>query len=333
MVESHRIPVMKVLVTGGTGFLGSHLVDRLLRDRETEVYALVRNPGKARWIPDSPNLHILVGNLFDVPRLPPGLSTVFHLAGLTKTFKPSAYYTVNQAGTASLFRALGALAEAPRVIHASSLAAGGPSVDGRPRREADPPSPVSPYGLSKLEAEREASKHGGRFPLVILRLGAVYGPRDEDFLAYFRWVQRGLLPLFGRTPRPLSLCYVQDAVTALLVAAEAARAPGETFNVASPVPATWREIGETAARLLGRKAIPVRIPLWAIFAVCACAEGISRLSRRATPLNFSKYQDARPESWVADVDKARQLLGFEARTPLSEGLSETLDWYVRNAWL
>jgi nucleoside-diphosphate-sugar epimerase len=331
--KSHTIPDMKVLVTGGTGFVGSHLVDRLLEDPDTEVHALVRNPAKTRWLEGRGRVRFLEGDILNVPELPSGLSVVFHLAGLTKTHKSSEYYTVNQAGTASLFRALAGLAEAPRVVHVSSLAAAGPSSPGRPRREDDPPRPVSPYGISKLRGELEALGFKDRVPLAVLRIGALYGPRDEDFLDLFRWVRRGVLPLFGRRKKSLSLLHVRDAVRAILLAAGTGAPSGEIFNIADAGLATWDEMGETAARILGRKVVRVRIPDWAAFLGCAAADGVGRLRGRATTLNLGKYEDMKPDNWTADVRKARELLGFESRISLEEGLRETLDWYARNGLL
>jgi len=324
---------MKVLVTGGTGFLGSHLIDRLLEDPATEVHALVRNPAKTRWLPGGVRLRILEGDLHRVPTLPDGLSVVFHAAGLTKATRSSDYYTVNEGGTASLFRALAAGAASPRVVHLSSLAAAGPSSPGRPVKEDDPPRPVSPYGLSKLAAEREALAHKDRFPLAVLRVAAVYGPRDEDFLDFFRVIRRGVLPLYGRRPKTLSLCYAGDVVEAVLLAARAALPSGEVLNIAHPKPASWEELGETAGRLLGRKLVRVRVPSWAAFLASAASTAVAGLRRRPAALNLSKYKDMQPDHWEADVARARRVLGFEARVSLEDGFRETLDWYVANGLL
>jgi nucleoside-diphosphate-sugar epimerase len=192
---------------------------------------------------------------------------------------------------------------------------------------------VSPYGRSKLLAEAEALKWKDRFPLVILRPAAVYGPGDEDFLDFFRLIGRGILPLYGRRRKSLSVCAASDAVAAMVLAAGADVASGEVFNVAHPEPATWEELGGTAARILGRKAVRIRVPPWTAYAVCAVSDGLGRLRRRPTALNLSKYRDMLPDAWEADVTKARRVLGFEARVPLEEGLRETLGWYVRNGRL
>jgi len=319
---------MRVLVTGGTGFLGSHLIDRLLEDPEAEVFALVRDPSRPRWLEGNDRVRLLAGDLMNVPPLPAGLDCVFHLAGLTKTLKSSEYYTVNQGGTASLLRALEGQSGPLRFVHLSSVAAGGPSTPRRPVREEDPPRPVSPYGESKLLAEGEALKYKGRFSVVILRAAAIYGPRDEDFLEYFRWMKRGILPLVGHRLKLLSLCYVRDVIRAISLASRADVAGGEVFNIADPRVYSWEDIGGTVAGLLGKKLVHVHIPHWTAFLASAASEGIGRLGGGAHALNVSKYKQMKPDCWVVDVHKAREGLGFETRFSLDEGLGQTIAWYL-----
>jgi nucleoside-diphosphate-sugar epimerase len=326
--ESHTIRVMRALVTGGTGFLGSHLVERLLEEPEAEVYALVRDPSKLRWLEGIDRVRLLIGDLQNVPALPAGLGCVFHLAGLTKTLKSNAYYTVNRDGTANLLRALEGQSCPPRFVHLGSIAAGGPSAPRRPVREEDAPHPVSPYGESKLMAEAEILKYKDRFPVVTLRAAAVYGPRDEDFLEYFRWMKRGILPLVGPGQKSLSLLYVRDAIRAILMAAKPGVPSGEIFNIADPGIYTWEDIGRTVANLLGKKLIRIHFPLWTAYLASAASEGIGRFGGGAHALNISKYKQMKPDGWLVDVGKARQGLGFESRFSLGEGLGETIAWYL-----
>lgn len=326
--ESHTIRVMRVLVTGGTGFLGSHLVDRLLEEPGTEVYCLVRNPSKLRWLQGNKRVRLLAGDLQNLPSLPTGLGGVFHLAGLTKTLKASEYYTVNREGTANLLRALDGQSRHPRFVHLGSIAAGGPSAPRRPVCEGDPPRPVSPYGESKLLAETEVFKYKDRFPVVTLRASAIYGPRDDDFLEYFRWMKRGILPLVGHGERTLSLLFVRDAVRAVLLAARPEVPSGEVFNIADSRVYTWTDIGRTVAGLLGKKLVRVRLPLWTAYLASAASEGIGRIGGGTSALNVSMYKQMKQYGWVADVRKARQGLGFESRFSLEEGLGETIAWYL-----
>ena len=324
---------MKVLVTGGTGFIGRHLLDHLRSREDIETFALVRDPRRLEERREGPGFRVLRGDLFAIPPLPSGLDVVFHLAGVTKSADAKDYYTVNAEGTASLVRSLLAQGLRPRLVHLSSLAAGGPSALERTVREDDPPRPVSPYGESKLRAEEEVLKCRGELRVAILRVAAVYGPGDEDFLTYFRYIRKGFLPLIGRRPRSLSLCYVGDAVRAMDLCARAETAAEGVFNIADPTPYSWEDLGRAAAAVLGKKLVPLRVPMRAFGSAAAIAETWSRVTGKPTPLNRSKYRDARQYGWVADVRKARDVLGFEARTALDEGIKETIEWYVRNGKL
>jgi nucleoside-diphosphate-sugar epimerase len=319
---------MRVLVTGGTGFLGSHLVESLLEDRGCDVYALVRDPSKPRWLEGIEGVHFLAGDLGNLPGLPAGLDCVFHLAGLTKTLRPSEYYTVNRDGTANLLRALEDQRERLRFIHLSSLAAVGPSSPGRGVREDDPPRPVSPYGQSKLEAETEVLKYRDRFSVVLLRAAAIYGPRDEDFLEFFRWIKRGIRPVLGRR-KTLSLVYVRDAVRACRLAAAPGRPSGEIFNIADPHSFSWEDIGSVAASFLGKKPVPLRLPLWSAYLASVASEGVGRLLGGGNALyNVSKIKQMKPDGWVADARKARREMCFETVFSLEQGLGETIAWYL-----
>lgn len=319
---------MRVLVTGGTGFLGSHLVERLLDEPGSEVYALVRDPSRPRWLEGLRGVRLLAGDLANVPALPAGLDAVYHVAGSTKTLRSNAYYTVNRDGTANLLRALEGRSGRPRFVHFSSLAAVGPSAPGQPVREDDPPRPISHYGESKLLAEREVLRRKDDLPVVLLRLGAVYGPRDVDFLEYFRWIKRGVRPILGRR-KSMSLVYVRDAVRAALLAGRADLPSGEILNIADPKPCGWEDIGRITAGILGKKPVGVHLPLWTAYLATAASEGVGRLIGTESNLwSFDKIKQMKPDAWVADVGKAREALGFEILFTLDQGLGETIAWYL-----
>jgi nucleoside-diphosphate-sugar epimerase len=319
---------MKILVTGGTGFLGSHLVERLVEAGGTEVFALVRDPSRLRWLEGLEGVRPIAGDLRSVPALPSGLTCVYHLAGLTKTHKPDDYYTVNRDGTANLLRALESQTERLRFVHLSSLAAVGPSTGRRGVSEDDPPRPISEYGDSKLQAEAEVLRYRDRYSVVLLRAGAIYGPRDEDFLEYFRWIKRGVQPLLGKR-KALSLVYVRDAVRAAVLAGDPRRPSGEIFNIADPKPCGWEDIGRVTASLLGKKTVSLRLPLWTAYLASAASEGLGRVFGTGSALyNVSKFKQMKPDGWVADVGKARRELGFETHFTLDQGLGETIAWYL-----
>jgi len=322
---------MNVLITGATGFIGSHLLDALAAT-DAAIYALVRDP--ARLPAESARrVHAITGELADVPRLPARPDVVYHLAGLTKALNSKDYYTVNAKGTASLLDALDRQGFRPKVVILSSVAAGGPSERDSRRKESDPPDPVTPYGESKLGAEREALARADRFPIVLLRIAAVYGPRDPDFLGLFRAAERGIVPSVGFKKRLLSLCYVRDGVRALLRAAEVTVPSGEILNIAGPEACTMTELGQMAGGFLGRRSRKIVLPPGLAYAAVLASEFLSTLARKPSPINRDKYRDFRQAGWVVDVGKARDRLGFTADTALEAGVRETIAWYLENGWL
>ncbi len=322
---------MRVFLTGATGFIGNHLVNLLLA-RGMEIYSLVRNPAKASWA-DRKGVHLLTGDIFRIPALPSGVDIVYHLAGKTKAHHASDYYTVNKDGTASLFRALEAAGVRPRrVVHLSSLAAAGPSHSDSGVRESDPPRPVTPYGRSKLQAEEIALHYKNRFPVVIVRACAIYGPGDTDWLDFFRWVNRGILPRV-QARKLVSICYVKDLVEALELCGTKDLASGEIINIADPRPYTWEELGIAAGRALGKRLRRITLPMAFFYLAAALSEMQSRVRGKPGIFSRDKYIDLKQPGWVANVDKARQLLSFETRFDLDTGLQETMAWYREKNFL
>jgi nucleoside-diphosphate-sugar epimerase len=326
----HKIGTMRAFVTGGTGFIGSHLVDLLLA-RDVEVYALVRNPEKERTLLNN-KVRVLKGDLFSIPALPAGLDFVFHLAGKTRSLKSADYYTVNRQGTASLFRALLSLKERPKVVMLSSQAAAGPSDGHRPILESDPPRPITDYGKSKLLAEEEALKFKNQLPLTIIRASAVFGPLDRDFLAYFKMATRGILLSFSERKEG-SVIYVKDLAEALLLCARTGLPSGEIFNIADTRPYSWEDLGKAAAATLGKKCRRIRIPNGLIYLFSLLSEASYHLTRNPGLFNRDKYRDLIQPGWLMDVRKASQILAFKPRYSLERAVEETMAWYIAQKWL
>jgi nucleoside-diphosphate-sugar epimerase len=321
---------VKAFLTGGTGFIGTHLTNLLLA-RGWEVYVLARKPDKASALREKEVSH-LRGDLFSIPALPAGLDVVFHLAGKIRSLNSADYYTVNQEGTASLFRSLGRLQNRPKVILLSSQAAAGPSLDGRPVKESDPPRPVTPYGWSKLRSEQEALRCRDEFQITIVRACSVYGPQDRDFLTYFKLVARGLLIGF-REEKTASLIYVKDLAEALVLCAGTPLPSGEILNIADSRPYTWDELGTAAAAALGKTCRKVKLPKGAFYLLSLLYEAGYHLTRKPGAFNRDKYRDLVQPGWLMDVGKATELLSFRPRYSLEKAMRETISWYVAEGWL
>src|SRR5574340_25657 len=203
---------MRALVTGATGFVGSHLAERLVGEG-WQVRCMVRRTSSLRWLP--PGVETVYGELASgegVGEAVHGADAVFHVAGVTKARRAAEFYEGNVRATANLLEAAG---DVPRFVHVSSLAAAGPGAD---LSEDNPPRPVSDYGRSKLEAEKLA-----RGRAVIIRPPVVFGPRDTDVLQIFRAVNRGRMVRIGRRDSFFSFIYVKDLAEALAARSEERR--------------------------------------------------------------------------------------------------------------
>lgn len=314
-----------VLITGATGFIGGHLAERL-RARGLAVTALVRDPGRGRIL-ERLGVRLLHGELDSRPTLPDDLDAVFHLAGKTRAIRTEDYYTVNRKNTASLLETILDQGRRPRFVFLSTMAAGGPSIPGRPRREDDPSDPVSEYGRSKLEGEREVVALKDNLPVSVVRVGPVYGPRDPGFLDYFKFIRRGLLLSFGRRPRCMSVCYIDDLVDGLIAAAESRAGSGEVYQIGDPTPCSFEDIGRIAARILGVRTHRLILPLPFLSAAVFASELIRPITRKPGIANRDKYAEYKQPNWVLEFSKARTGLGFEAAWGLEEGLVRTIAWY------
>lgn len=322
---------MKAFVTGGSGFVGSHLIEALLAEG-VEVFALLRDPRKPGWLQGLP-VNVLEGNLFSLPPLPRDLDTVFHLAGVAKTSREADYYTVNHLGTASLLASFESRGLKPCFVYVSTTSAGGPSSGGTLRHESDLPSPVSPYGRSKLLGEREALRRSRSLPVTVLRPGFVFGPRDKDFLTLLKIIDFGFIPLLRGIPVRASGIYIKDAVRALLRFLRPPVRSGEIYNIAASPPLELEAFSRTLAALLGRKAKAIRLSRRAAGLFTAAAGLASRIRGARQSLNSSFTREALHGDWAVDVNKAARELGFRAATPLDEALAETVAWYRLRGWL
>ncbi len=325
---------MKVLVTGGTGFIGSHLIEALLQ-KGTQVRCLLRKSSDLKWIKDLP-IECAFGDCRDQASLKEavkGVDFVFHSAGITKAVKEETFFEVNAYGTENLIQAC--LQHNPHLrkfIYVSSQAAAGPNPNGNRKKETDDCRPVSPYGQSKRMGEELALSHAHKLPLLILRPSAVYGPRERDIYFFFKLLSRGIHLCPSDLDQHLSLCYVQDAVRAILLAAEA-KAQGETFFVSDGQDYSIEKIGDAFVQALGTRAFRLCIPKWVLVGIASFSEYLSRVSQKPPLINKGKVEEMVQKNWVCDIAKATTVLDYVPDTTLSRGARLTVDWYRKENWL
>ncbi|MEE9288259.1 MAG: NAD-dependent epimerase/dehydratase family protein [Bacteroidota bacterium] len=327
--------VLRALVTGATGFIGSHLVEHLLQKGWT-VRCLLRSSSNPRWLKGLP-VEIVQGDYFNRKTLQPSLEGsdyVYHAAGLTKAKAKQDYYRANHAVTRNLLEATKEFnPEIRRFVYISSLSCVGPSTNGTPVDESAPLRPITTYGKSKMEAELECHRSMDSLPITIVRPAAVYGPKDTDIYEFFRNVSRGILPTVGFTDRLISLVHVRDVVQTIVLAAENERSTGETYFSSNEEPCSWMEVGKLTAKVMGKKIVRIPVPKALVFAVAALAEFGALFSDKAPLINLEKAKEIVQSGWICSVEKARNELNYRQQVSLEDGIRETVEWYRENGWL
>lgn len=211
----------KVLITGATGFIGSHTAEHFL-SKGVSVRCLVRRHHKSLgWI-EKKDVEVQRGDLSEpgcLDELLHGIDTVIHVAGITKAKSPAEYYQGNVQSTQNLLDAAVRSGAIQKFCYVSSQTVIGPSPTGRPLTESDPCHPITNYAKSKLEAEHRCHQAMDKIPIVILRPSAVFGPRDKDVLEIYRFVELGIRPVLGSSQKTLSLVYGPDLADAIYQAA------------------------------------------------------------------------------------------------------------------
>ena len=314
--------------------MGSHILDSL-HEHRLPAAVLLRSTSPTEFLSDHlANTDVRQGSIQDIKSLlqaTTGVTHVIHCAGATKALRPSDFHNANHQGTLNLIQAVNQAPGVERFLHISSLAVTGPATATNPADEDWPPRPVSEYGRSKLAGE-EAVRQQCRVPYTILRPPAVYGPRDKGFLSMFKAVKHHLRPRPSKT-QALSLVYAKDLAEAVVACLLNPRTAGKTFFVASPEVTTGRKMADEIALQMNRWTVPCPMPAVGLWVVCLIQQCLSQVTRRAGLLNLQKYAELRAPGWVCNPGRLLRETGVSCRTPLSQGIGRTLEWYVRERWL
>lgn len=328
---------MQILVTGATGFIGTHLVNRLLSENQ-QVRCLARNTS-VRPAEFADRVEWVIGDLQDKESLikaTAGVDEVFHLAGAIAAQNAFEFLQINTYGTENLLSAMTENANPnARFVYVSSLSAGGPASALKPNHEDDPAFPVSAYGNSKLAAEIALLRQKEKIHVTIIRPAIVYGPGDRETLRLFKFAKNHIVPRMGLRNSFFSMIYVDDLVQMMWLASRSNLSSGEIFYAADQRDEGYSvsEIIKITAQILNTWTVPIIIPKSFLYCSAAVLDFWSKLARKQSLLNRDKYREMIQKYWVCSSEKAQRLLGYEPKTTLIEGVQKTILWYKEKNWI
>lgn len=327
---------MKILVTGATGFIGSHLTDRLVNEGY-DVTALVRKTSNTSHLEEL-NVKLRYGDLTDPQSLVEavkGIDLVYHLAAYyTFHGKKELYWKVNVEGTRSLLEA--SLKEGVKhFIYTSTTEAIGPT-GSTPVPEDYPPNPTYEYGKSKLAAERlvkEYMKKG--LKATIIRPSGVYGPRNINDVAYYFIVGLAKKSPFmrfivGPGENLIQFVYVEDVVQGFLLAMEKEQAIGQTYHITDEKVYTYNQVYQIVCEEAGVPPPKRHIPGWLAKTLIAPLELAYKIAGKENFMVHVSTVDAVLTNRVYSIEKAKKELGYKPKYDLRKGMKKTIEWYREN---
>jgi nucleoside-diphosphate-sugar epimerase len=327
---------LKILVTGGTGFTGSHLVKRLL-ERGHQVLVLDKEAGL--FFPELTRLgaQIQIGDILDkdlVTRLATGCQVVFHLAAAFRQINllKKIYWQINVEGTRNLAETC-LSAGVERFIYCSTEGVHG-CVPNPPADETAPIAPKDYYQYTKYEGEKAVAEVAAcGLKTVVLRPTAIYGPGDPGrFLMLFKMAKKGFFPMFGSGKITYHPVYIDNFCDVFELAMTRPEAVGQTYIVADEKYYSLNEIVSSVARALGKKVRIIHLPFLPLLWASYLCEWLC-FPLGITPVIFVRRADWYRENRGFSSDKAKNELGYRPRIGLDEGLRLTAKWYQENGYL
>jgi nucleoside-diphosphate-sugar epimerase len=326
---------MRILVTGATGFIGSHLC-RALVAAGHEIVALVRDPKKAAAELPARGVELLAGDLSLFERddlvLPP-CELVIHLAGVVAARSPEQYDAVNFEAVKRLVHALARQRWRPRrFLFASSLAAAGPSATRIIKTEADPAEPIDPYGRAKLKAE-EFLRAEAPFPTTSFRPAIVFGPRDTATLTFFKMARRGLGFRIAGAPQALSFIDVDDAVSGIIAMAEDGSDAHRTYFLSAREVMDTELLWQAMAEAVGRRVRVVRVPRPILRTASLVSTAFAKIFGVTNQLDAKQVEQMIAPAFLCSSDALQAAHAWTPRHTLVSSLQKAWVGYRADGWL
>jgi nucleoside-diphosphate-sugar epimerase len=325
---------VRVLVTGASGFLGSHVAEQLYASGHT-VRLLLRRASSRRFL-EFPYEEAL-GDVTDPASLETAaerVDAVVHAAALVKARSKAEFAAVNAAGTQNLIHAVAAKSPGARFVYISSLAAHGPAAKGKPRQVDAPPKPLTAYGRTKLAGEQHVRASALAPNSVIFRMPVIYGPRDPALVPFFQLARLRVAPLLAGGNNQISIVYGEDAAAAIVrTLVTESDVGGKVYSPEDGGVHSWRDLLSAVEASVHSKALRVPVPRLAFEAAALASEGFGLITRRAVSLTRDKVSEMAQRYWVCSSQALRQDTGWEPSVDIFEGARRTGEWYKAHHWI
>jgi nucleoside-diphosphate-sugar epimerase len=323
---------MQVLITGGTGFIGSRLaLACAAKGYGVHVLGLKNTRAEAvnHRLLSQAGIRIITGSVLDVPTLTAavaGVDVVFHLAAAQHeaNVPDQKFWDVNVTGTRHLL-AVCVQQGVKRVVHGSTIGVYGKALSGEINEES-PTAPDNIYGTTKLEGEKLALAFCDRLPVVVIRISETYGPGDRRLLKLFKGIKKRMFFMIGKGDNLHHLIYIDDLIDGLLAAATTPSAVGQVFLLAGPSAVSTNEMASTIAMQVGGTIPVLHIPLGPLLGVAILLEALLRPLGIQPPLHRRRMDFFR-KSFSFSTKKAESLLGFQPKVSFKDGVAATARWY------
>lgn len=326
----------KILITGASGFVGSHLVEEAL-NRSLEVYAGVRKTSNRQFLKNN-KIHFFEMDFTNKKELKEKLNKtkfdfIIHNAGVVSVPKLQDYFTVNFEYVKNLIEALNDnLPE--KFIYMSSLASYGPASSFDLSDfliEEKKPNPINTYGKSKLKSE-EYLKSINNLPYIIFRPTAVYGPREKEILTFFKLINQHIEGYIGNKKQHLTFIYVKDLAKTILDAA-LSKVSQKSYFISDGKYYSQNKLGKYAKQFLNKKTLRFHVPVSLVRGIAWLLEQPAKITGNYPALNLEKVRILESMNWKCDLTALKEDLNFQPQYDLEKGLEETIEWYKKEGWL
>jgi dihydroflavonol-4-reductase len=328
---------LKALVTGASGFIGSHVAERLLSEG-FEVRCLMRKSSNNKWL-DIKKYDMEVADFDDKEGLKKALKNidyVFHVAGLNFAKNKDDYQKTNTIGTRNLIEAVYEnQVKLKRFVYVSSLTATGPSLTlDNPVNEESPRNPVTAYGLSKKLAEDEIYLFKEKVPFTIIKPPAVIGPRDTAIFSIFKIMYYGLAAHIGLDKKYISMIHATDLANGIVEAAISENTIDQSYMLTNDDFHNWDYISDVFKTQMNKSFyLKFKIPDPVVMVLGRFNEFIYNLFGKHPIFDSDKAIDITRNYWTCSADKAKRDFGFKQTISFEDGVRNTYQWYKEHKWL